>query len=185
MNTQTPTLFSLSVPSTASPPVTSASNNPVGSYSINGILGIPRSNGEKRKRDDGKEDTRDAFCFLSFESTSSLILYFFYSLCVKKFMTALKPWVFLCVFSSDLLRCVSGRASVQGVLRFRHVSVPYRNDHNAASLLPLKPILHTLYSRRTILIPVGKMSALLFFHSCNFTKDRKIKPFLFVYLLTS
>ncbi|XP_061914027.1 paired box protein Pax-2a isoform X1 [Entelurus aequoreus] len=41
-----------SVPSTASPPVTSASNDPVGSYSINGILGIPRSNGEKRKRDD-------------------------------------------------------------------------------------------------------------------------------------
>ncbi|KAM9727988.1 paired box protein Pax-2a isoform 1-T1 [Menidia menidia] len=40
------------VPSTASPPVTSASNDPVGSYSINGILGIPRSNGEKRKRDD-------------------------------------------------------------------------------------------------------------------------------------
>uniref|UniRef100_A0A673X8D3 Paired box 2a n=1 Tax=Salmo trutta TaxID=8032 RepID=A0A673X8D3_SALTR len=38
--------------STASPPVTSASNNPVGSYSINGILGIPRSNGEKRKGDD-------------------------------------------------------------------------------------------------------------------------------------
>ncbi|XP_075874564.1 paired box protein Pax-2a isoform X4 [Nelusetta ayraudi] len=40
------------VPNTASPPVTSASNDPVGSYSINGILGIPRSNGEKRKRDD-------------------------------------------------------------------------------------------------------------------------------------
>ncbi|XP_063047047.1 paired box protein Pax-2a isoform X1 [Engraulis encrasicolus] len=40
------------VPSTASPPVTSASNDPVGSYSINGILGIPRTNGEKRKRDD-------------------------------------------------------------------------------------------------------------------------------------
>ncbi|KAA8583750.1 hypothetical protein FQN60_014958 [Etheostoma spectabile] len=40
------------VPSTTSPPVTSASNDPVGSYSINGILGIPRSNGEKRKRDD-------------------------------------------------------------------------------------------------------------------------------------
>uniref|UniRef100_A0A4W5RAQ6 Uncharacterized protein n=1 Tax=Hucho hucho TaxID=62062 RepID=A0A4W5RAQ6_9TELE len=39
---------------TASPPVTSASNNPVGSYSIKGILGIPRSNGEKRKGDDGK-----------------------------------------------------------------------------------------------------------------------------------
>lgn len=35
--------------------MTSASNNPVGSYSINGILGIPRSNGEKRKRDDGEE----------------------------------------------------------------------------------------------------------------------------------
>ncbi|XP_030234780.1 paired box protein Pax-2a isoform X4 [Gadus morhua] len=40
------------VPNTASPPVTSASNDPVGSYSINGILGIPRSNGEKRKRDE-------------------------------------------------------------------------------------------------------------------------------------
>ncbi|XP_035982165.1 paired box protein Pax-2a isoform X20 [Fundulus heteroclitus] len=44
------------VPSTASPPVTSASNNPVGSYSINGILGIPRSNSEKRKRDDDGSD---------------------------------------------------------------------------------------------------------------------------------
>ncbi|TWW81958.1 Paired box protein [Takifugu flavidus] len=42
------------VPSSASPPVTSASNDPAGSYSINGILGIPRSNGEKRKRDDGE-----------------------------------------------------------------------------------------------------------------------------------
>uniref|UniRef100_A0A2I3G611 Paired box 2 n=1 Tax=Nomascus leucogenys TaxID=61853 RepID=A0A2I3G611_NOMLE len=40
------------IPSTASPPVSSASNDPVGSYSINGILGIPRSNGEKRKRDE-------------------------------------------------------------------------------------------------------------------------------------
>ncbi|XP_058882390.1 paired box protein Pax-2a-like isoform X6 [Acipenser ruthenus] len=44
------------VPSTASPPVSSASNDPVGSYSINGILGIPRSNGEKRKRDDDGTD---------------------------------------------------------------------------------------------------------------------------------
>ncbi|XP_062286058.1 paired box protein Pax-2a isoform X2 [Scomber scombrus] len=44
------------VPSTASPTVTSASNDPVGSYSINGILGIPRSNGEKRKRDDDGSD---------------------------------------------------------------------------------------------------------------------------------
>ncbi|KAK1198150.1 PAX2 protein, partial [Pygoscelis papua] len=42
------------VPSTASPPVSSASNDPVGSYSINGILGIPRSNGEKRKRDEAR-----------------------------------------------------------------------------------------------------------------------------------
>ncbi|XP_069741885.1 paired box protein Pax-2-like isoform X11 [Narcine bancroftii] len=41
------------VPSTNSPPVSSASNDPVGSYSINGILGIPRSNGDaKRKRDE-------------------------------------------------------------------------------------------------------------------------------------
>uniref|UniRef100_A0A4W4FTB7 Paired domain-containing protein n=1 Tax=Electrophorus electricus TaxID=8005 RepID=A0A4W4FTB7_ELEEL len=40
------------VPSTVSPPLSSGSSDPVGSYSINGILGIPRSNGEKRKRDD-------------------------------------------------------------------------------------------------------------------------------------
>ncbi|XP_029312055.1 paired box protein Pax-2a-like isoform X5 [Cottoperca gobio] len=44
------------VPSQASPPVTSASNDPAGSYSINGILGIPRSNGEKRKRDEDGSD---------------------------------------------------------------------------------------------------------------------------------
>ncbi|XP_030196607.1 paired box protein Pax-2b isoform X2 [Gadus morhua] len=44
------------VPSTVSPPVTTASNDPVGSYSINGILGIPRSNGEKRKRDEDGSD---------------------------------------------------------------------------------------------------------------------------------
>ncbi|XP_059892568.1 paired box protein Pax-2-like isoform X3 [Gadus macrocephalus] len=44
------------VPSTVSPPVTTASNDPVGSYSINGILGIPRSNGEKRKRDEGERE---------------------------------------------------------------------------------------------------------------------------------
>ncbi|XP_048472384.1 paired box protein Pax-2 isoform X5 [Rhincodon typus] len=50
--------LNLDIPSTNSPPVSSASNDPVGSYSINGILGIPRSNGEaKRKRD---EDTQDA-----------------------------------------------------------------------------------------------------------------------------
>ncbi|XP_028332631.1 paired box protein Pax-2a-like [Gouania willdenowi] len=44
------------VPSANSPPVTSASNDPAGSYSINGILGIPRSNGEKRKRDEDGSD---------------------------------------------------------------------------------------------------------------------------------
>ncbi|XP_072312604.1 paired box protein Pax-2a-like isoform X2 [Eucyclogobius newberryi] len=43
------------VPSTVSPPVTSASNDPAGSYSINGILGIHRSNGEKRKRDEDSD----------------------------------------------------------------------------------------------------------------------------------
>uniref|UniRef100_A0A8B9HUD6 Paired box 2b n=1 Tax=Astyanax mexicanus TaxID=7994 RepID=A0A8B9HUD6_ASTMX len=49
-------VFLWTVPSTASPPVSSGSSDPVGSYSINGILGIPRSNGEKRKReDDGSE----------------------------------------------------------------------------------------------------------------------------------
>ncbi|XP_042192777.1 paired box protein Pax-2a isoform X7 [Callorhinchus milii] len=45
------------VPSTHSPPVSSASTDPVGSYSINGILGIPRSNGEsKRKREEDAQD---------------------------------------------------------------------------------------------------------------------------------
>lgn len=50
--------YSHPVPSTSSPPVSSASNDPVGSYSINGILGIPRSNGEKRKRDEGRVEGR-------------------------------------------------------------------------------------------------------------------------------
>ncbi|TRY55504.1 hypothetical protein DNTS_004149 [Danionella cerebrum] len=39
------------VPSAVSPPVSNSSSDPVGSYSIDGILGIPRSNREKRKRD--------------------------------------------------------------------------------------------------------------------------------------
>lgn len=48
--------------------MSSASNNPVGSYSINGILGIPRSNGEKRKRDDGEEGAA-VFVFPAFFSS--------------------------------------------------------------------------------------------------------------------
>uniref|UniRef100_A0A8C4ZGI7 Paired box 2a n=1 Tax=Gadus morhua TaxID=8049 RepID=A0A8C4ZGI7_GADMO len=55
-HTHTHTHTRVSLPNTASPPVTSASNDPVGSYSINGILGIPRSNGEKRKRDEDGSD---------------------------------------------------------------------------------------------------------------------------------
>ncbi|KAG7462435.1 hypothetical protein MATL_G00184800 [Megalops atlanticus] len=43
------------VPSTTSPPVSGASTDPVGSYSINGILGIPHSNGEKRKQGNGQD----------------------------------------------------------------------------------------------------------------------------------
>ncbi|XP_029933665.1 paired box protein Pax-2a-like isoform X3 [Myripristis murdjan] len=62
------------VPSTASPPVTSASNDPVGSYSINGILGIPRSNGEKRKRDDVEYYTHNDKGQLS-GSVSRLLLF--------------------------------------------------------------------------------------------------------------
>ncbi|CAB1416726.1 unnamed protein product [Pleuronectes platessa] len=53
------------VPNTISPPVTSVSNDPAGSYSINGILGIPRSNGEKRKRDEGGELARFVEVFQS------------------------------------------------------------------------------------------------------------------------
>ncbi|XP_036402227.1 paired box protein Pax-2a-like [Megalops cyprinoides] len=45
------------VPSMTSPPVSSASTDPVGSYSINGILGIPHFNGEKRKRDNDGSDS--------------------------------------------------------------------------------------------------------------------------------
>lgn len=114
------TQLSPSVPNTASPPVTSASNDPVGSYSINGILGIPRSNGEKRKRDDGKGDTRPTlFSILLILSITRLLLF----LCVKKmaFMTALQPSVFLCAVSSDLLCCISGRVSVERVLRFNQL----------------------------------------------------------------
>ncbi|KAM4599639.1 paired box protein Pax-2a isoform 9-T9 [Fundulus diaphanus] len=64
------------VPSTASPPVTSASNNPVGSYSINGILGIPRSNSEKRKRDDGKEKHKIPLYVILFNSSHLSSTYF-------------------------------------------------------------------------------------------------------------
>lgn len=83
------TQLSPSVPNTASPPVTSASNNPVGSYSINGILGIPRSNGEKRKRDEGKGSL--LFAILLILSITPLLLF----VCVKKMacMTALQPSV--------------------------------------------------------------------------------------------
>lgn len=70
------TLLSPSVPSTASPPVTSASNNPVGSYSINGILGIPRSNGEKRKRDDGEPNIKKPFFIFSPFSTRFFPVFF-------------------------------------------------------------------------------------------------------------
>uniref|UniRef100_A0A8C1ARP0 Paired box 2b n=1 Tax=Cyprinus carpio carpio TaxID=630221 RepID=A0A8C1ARP0_CYPCA len=63
------------VPSTASPPVSSSSNDPVGSYSINGILGIPRSNGEKRKRDagdisGGRNDGRLQICLYGSEGSA-------------------------------------------------------------------------------------------------------------------
>ena len=129
--THTLTPLSPSVPSTASPPVTSASNDPVGSYSINGILGIPRSNGEKRKRDDGKGDT-GSLCFsilliLSITRLPLLLLPFFFFLllcvCVKKmaFMTVLQPSVCLCAVSSDLLCCISGRVNVERVLRFNQL----------------------------------------------------------------
>lgn len=95
-------IFFPSVPNTASPPVTSASNNPVGSYSINGILGIPRSNGEKRKRDDGKEGASLLVLSIPLHSLS---------LCVKEmaFMTAPRPSVLLRAVSCDLLCCASGR----------------------------------------------------------------------------
>ncbi|KAJ8360279.1 hypothetical protein SKAU_G00168040, partial [Synaphobranchus kaupii] len=46
----------ITVPNIASPPACTASPDPVGSYSINGILGIPRSIGEKRK---GNNDGSD------------------------------------------------------------------------------------------------------------------------------
>uniref|UniRef100_A0AAY4CTG3 Paired domain-containing protein n=1 Tax=Denticeps clupeoides TaxID=299321 RepID=A0AAY4CTG3_9TELE len=59
------------VPSTASPPVSSASNDPVGSYSINGILGIPRSNGEKRKRDDESEQVQPPRLLLALDLSLS------------------------------------------------------------------------------------------------------------------
>lgn len=100
-------IFFPSVPNTASPPVTSASNNPVGSYSINGILGIPRSNGEKRKRDDGKEGAAVLFSSLLVLSIPLHSL----SLCVKEmaFMTAPRPSVLLHAVSCDLLCCASGR----------------------------------------------------------------------------
>lgn len=120
---RTLTQLSPPVPSTASPPVSSASNDPVGSYSINGILGIPRSNGEKRKRDDGKGHTRSlCFSILLILSITCLPLLPVCA-CVKKmaFMTVLQPSVCLCAVSSDLLCCISGRVNVERVLRFNQL----------------------------------------------------------------
>lgn len=151
------------MPSTASPPVSSASNDPVGSYSINGILGIPRSNGEKRKRDEG-------------EGVLPITGLFF--LCLKKraLMTAPDPSVIPCAVSSDLLCCISGRASVESGLRFNQLLMPHvlPYAYRAASQFytVLRRAVDIPYSCHTTLIPVGKASALLLFASVS-TKGRK------------
>lgn len=121
-NMQTLTMFSLSVPSTASPPVTSASNNPVGSYSINGILGIPRSNGEKRKRDDGKEDTRSFFLLFVFHPLSPLHCSFhtFFISWVWRSLWQHSSHECFCVFSPVTCYVVYLAGCVQGVLWSNH-----------------------------------------------------------------
>lgn len=132
-NTLNLTLFP-SVPNTASPPVTSASTNPVGSYSINGILGIPRSNGEKRKRDDGKEGAAVLFSSLLAPSIPLHPLF----LCVKEmaFMTTPRPRVLLRAVSCDLLCCAPGRerAAIQSAFplpAFYHTPTELRLNFTA------------------------------------------------------
>lgn len=185
------TQLSPSVPSTTSPPVTSASNDPVGSYSINGILGIPRSNGEKRKRDDGKEDTR-SFCFPSSSSLHHSSPTFF--LCVKRmaFMTALQPNVFLCAVSSDLLCCTvyqAGRVlreccdSISFVMPY---VLPYAYRAASQFYNMLRCTIDIPYNCHTALIPLGKASTLLLlpFISVIWQKAEKssfvISPFIWL-----
>lgn len=159
------------VPNTASPPVTSASNNPVGSYSINGILGIPRSNGEKRKRDDGKEG-RGAVSSstLLFPSIPLLPLF----LCVKEtaFMAAARPRALLRAVSCDLLCRAPGRerTAIQSAFplpAFRHAPTELRLNFIGRSDVPAD----IPYSCHTTLILAGDASPLL--RASIFTTQQK------------
>lgn len=90
------------VPSTASPPVSSGSSDPVGSYSINGILGIPRSNGEKRKRDDGKH--MGFLLFHNFLLDEEIITMRIFLLLIFTVFTDLRT--FWLLFVQNLLHCL-------------------------------------------------------------------------------
>lgn len=163
------------MPSTASPPVTSASNNPVGSYSINGILGIPRSNGEKRKRDDGKEKHRIPLFFILYNPSHLYPPTFFPSVCeevgIYDFLQPRECSVLLCVVSCDLLCCYIRQAWVSREpfepIRF---ILPYRNMATGQHLylIPLTVRIAVI----TTIIPLGETSALLPL-SHKVTKGRK------------
>lgn len=141
--------------------MTSASNNPVGSYSINGILGIPRSNGEKRKRDDGKGGRAAALpSTLLFPSIPLLPLF----LCVKEmaFMTAPQPRALLRAVSCDLLCCTPGRerTAIQSAFSlpaFHRTPSELRLNFIGRSDVPAD----IPYSCHTTLILAGKASLLL------------------------
>lgn len=108
------------VPSTASPPVSSASNDPVGSYSINGILGIPRSNGEKRKRDEGRGREGFILPFL-------LFLFSFSPLCSAPLISILLPSLKL-QFWTRIRRCFAYWIS------HRLGMIPHHHQHHHNNL---------------------------------------------------
>lgn len=152
--------------------MTSASNNPVGSYSINGILGIPRSNGEKRKRDDGK-DGRGAVSSSAplFPSIPLLPLF----LCVKEMAStaaAARPRALLRVVSCDLLCRAPGRerTAIQSAFplpALRHAPTELRLNFIGRSDVPAD----IPYSCHTTLILAGEASLLL--RASIFTTQQK------------
>lgn len=169
--TQTLTQLSPSVPNTASPPVTSASNDPVGSYSINGILGIPRSNGEKRKRDDGKTETRSLlFSILLISFITHLLLFpvceevgIYDSAAAKSVSVCFLQWlVMLCIRQDECWKS-AGIQSAFWCSMFYHTNTPAELH---LYLIPCSDLfLDIPYSCHTTVILLGKASALL---SCAF-----------------
>lgn len=169
LNKKTSTVLPPSVPSTASPPVTSASNDPVGSYSINGILGIPRSNGEKRKRDDGKKNSTlkisFQFIFFSIPLILSISRLLHFSLCVWRgrrwhlwqrcsqvCFYVLSPVTCYVVYQAG--RVLRESVVIQSTFFLMPYILPYAFRAASLSHAMLRCTVDILYSCHTTLIPL-------------------------------